>query len=214
MQPIIISTKNLETGRIEVQRRLDLEKISQFDTEFLEFEKDLGIEDVRNIQKKIHLKPFQGNQKASIWILHSKATTDAQNSLLKLLEEPPASCLIYIISTDTAFFLPTILSRTNLVELKNEDVLSVEGLAEILKIYNSGEALNLAQIISKEKADAIIWLEQTILSARDQMLVNINNKPKALEFRNLIHKLEITHYDLKNTNANPRLALENLFLNL
>lgn len=214
MQTFIISSKNIEKGREEIEKILDKEKINKFDIEILEFEKDLGIEDVRNIQKKIYLKPFQGERKASVWILLSKATKDAQNALLKLLEEPPTSCLIYIQVKDAGFFLPTILSRAKIIEVKDKIETTNENLEQILDIKGAGDALFLAQEISKDKADAIIWLENAIFSARKKMIESISDKNEAINYRNLIHKLELTHYDLKNTNANPRLALENLFLSI
>lgn len=213
MQTFIIGGKNLEKGREEVEKILQIEKISNFDIEFLEFEKDLGIEDVRNIQKKIYLKPFQGDKKASVWILSTKATTDAQNALLKLLEEPPMSCLIYIVVKETGFFLPTILSRVKIIEVQNEKETNTNNLEQILNIQGAGDALFLAQDISKEKAEAIDWIEDAILEAREEMLDSVKNIERAMKFRNLIHKLELAHYDLKNTNVNPRLSLENLFLN-
>ncbi|TXG76523.1 hypothetical protein E6Q11_04660 [Candidatus Dojkabacteria bacterium] len=214
MQTFIISSKNLSEGREVIEKILIQEKIDKFDIEVLEFEKDLGIEDVRNIQKKIYLKPFQGDRKASVWILSSKATNDAQNALLKLLEEPPPSCLIYILATDIGFFLPTILSRAKIIEIKDDLETNLDNLEQILEIKGAGDALFLAQVISKEKSEAIAWLEKAILGARTKMIESIEDKNEAIKFRKLIHKLELTHYDLKNTNANQRLALENLFLNL
>lgn len=214
MQTFIIASKNLEKGREEVEKFLGQEKIDKFDIEILEFEKDLGIEDVRNIQKKIHLKPFNGERKATVWILKSKATLDAQNALLKLLEEPPPSCLIYIVVGEVGFFLPTILSRGKLIEVENDEEINSENLEKILSLDGVGDALFLAQDVSKDKTEAIAWLESAILEARKEMLTSISDKDKALKFRKLIHQLELAHYDLKNTNANSRLALENLFLNL
>lgn len=214
MQTFIISSKSLVRGREEVDKILADEKINKFDIEFLEFEKDLGIEDVRNIQKKIYLKPFQGDRKASVWILNNKASTDAQNALLKLLEEPPTSCLIYVVVKETSFFLPTILSRVKIIEFQNEEEIDSNNLDQLLSIKGTGDALFLAQDISKEKDEAVGWLEQAILASREKMIESIENKNEALKYRKLIHKLELTHYDLKNTNANPRLALENLFLSI
>jgi len=46
------------------------------------------------------------------------------------------------------------------------------------------------------------------------MLKNLEDKEKALKFQKVIKSLEHAHSDLKNTNVNTRLALENLFLNL
>lgn len=215
MQTFIISSKNIELGKDHALKMIQTEKVSQFDVETLEFEKALGIPDVRQIQSKIFLKPFKGDKKALIVVLLSGATVEAQNSMLKLLEEPPPSSLIFLITNNAQIFLPTILSRVKLIELANEEKeTNNDGLKEILSMEGAGDSLYLAQVVGKEKDEAIIWLEGAILAARETMLENLENKKESLRLRKLIHKLELTHYDLKTTNVNLRLSLENLFLNI
>lgn len=190
------------------------QKINKFDIDIREFEKDLGIEEVRNLQKNIYLRPGHGQLKAVILVLQKEATVEAQNSMLKLLEEPPASCLIYIVVGNHRFLLPTILSRAKVIEPSGKQTKNPDGLGEVLRIQTPGDALELAQKISADKNTAIEWLEATILAARELMLGKLENKQEALRLRKIIHNLEIAHYDLKNTNTNPRLALENLFLSI
>ncbi len=215
MNTFLISSKNLDDSLKSAQNIIEQSKVDKFDIESIEFEKALGIEDVRNIQKTIFLKPFRGEKKATILILKNGATTEAQNSMLKLLEEPPASSLIFLVTDNAKVFLPTILSRVKLIELTNEEFqTSPERLAEILSLNGAGDKLYLAQVVGKEKDEAIIWLEQVILATREQMLKSLDSKQESLKLRKLIHKMELTHYDLKTTNVNPRLTLENLFLNI
>ncbi len=215
MNTFIISCKNLEKALDETSKICKENKIDSFSIEVLEFEKALGIEDVRNIQKTIFLKPFRGKKKALIVKLFAGATIEAQNSMLKLLEEPPFNTLIFLVTNNVQIFLPTILSRTKIIELKNEEFQTNEsGLEEILNLNGVGDRLYLAQVVAKDKNEAIAWLESAILAVRERMLNSLENKQESLRLRKLVHKLELTHYDLKTTNANPRLALENLFLNI
>lgn len=215
MNTFIIATRSLQSAEEEVEKILKHNKISQFDIDRIILEKALGIEDVRNIQKKIFLKPLKGDKKALIIDLSLGVSDEAQNSMLKLLEEPPPSSLIFLIAQNTGIFLPTVLSRAKIIEIKQESqATNDEGFERLQSITGIGGALKLAQEVSKEKLEAIAWLEGVILSAREEMLKNLENKQEALKFRKIIHKLELTHYDLKTTNANHRLALENLFLNL
>lgn len=214
MNSYIISSKNFNSAKTEIAKILEGERVSKFDQEEFVFEKDLGITDVRNIQKNIYLKPFKGEKKSTTLILHKKATIEAQNSLLKLLEEPPKSSLIFIVSTNYYDFLPTILSRVKIIDLKRESKHDNLGLEQINEIEGIGDALYLAQILAKDKTKAISWLENTIISTRSQMLSNITNKNISLKYKNQIERLEETYLDLKNTNINTRLALENLFLNI
>lgn len=215
MNTFIVSSKDLNKARKEAFSEGDLNKIDAFDRQILEFEKALGIEDVRKIQEKIYLKPFKGERKALFVIMLQGATPDAQNAMLKLLEEPPAHTLIYLVTTNHLSFIPTVLSRAKLIEPEREEIkIEGEGLEKILSLDGAGERLYLAQVVSKEKTEAIGWLEKAILAAREKMLENVENKQEALRYRKLIHKMELTHYDLKTTNANSRLALEILFLGL
>jgi DNA polymerase III subunit delta' len=215
MNSYIISAKNFENSLLEVEKINKVNKVDKFDMDILEFEKALGIEDVRNIQKKIFLKPYKGEKKSTILILKNGATIDAQNSMLKLLEEPPPSSIIFLITDNYHAFLPTILSRTKIIEIKEDHAeIDDSGLKQILEMDGAGDALYLAQVVSKDKNEAVVWLESAILSAREFMINNLEDKQKALRLRKLIHKLELTHYDLKTTNVNTRLALENLFLNI
>lgn len=215
MNTFIVSSSDLSKARDRAFFEGDKQKIDQFDRQILEFEKALGIEDVRKIQEKIFLKPFKGDTKALFVIMQQSATPDAQNAMLKLLEEPPAHTLIYLVTTNHLSFLPTVLSRAKIIEVENEEKRSdSEILEKILSLSSAGERLYLAQLVSKEKTEAVAWLETAILSAREKMLEKVEDKKEALKLRKLIHELELTHYTLKTSNANPRLALENLFLNL
>lgn len=217
MNTYIISSKNQEKALGAAAKINKAEKVDKFDIEIVEFEKAIGIEDVRQIQKKIFLKPFRGSRKSIILMLSNGATIDAQNSMLKLLEEPPPSSIIFLVTDSYQSFLPTILSRAKIIEIKEEREIVESGLKQIQEIEGEGDALSLAQTVSKDRDSAIIWLENAILSAREKMLKHIstdNSREEALKLRKMIHKLELTHYDLKTTNVNARLALENLFLNL
>lgn len=214
MSTYIISSKNLKLGRQRAEEIIDAEKVDKFERTEEVFEKDLGIEDIRNIKKKIFLKPLRGSRKSNILVLKKGATREAQNAMLKLLEEPPASSIIIIVSQSQHIFLSTILSRVKVIEIKNEIKLKNDGLTQILDIEGAGDSLYLAEMVSKDKAKAIVWLEDAIFSARAEMLENLDDKEKTLKLYRIIKNLESARMDLKNTNVNTRLALENLFLNI
>lgn len=214
MNTYIISSKNPEKGIAEAEKIISKENVYIFDRSVDEFEKDLGIEDVRNIKNKIFLKPLKGKVKSNILILKKSATISAQNAMLKLLEEPPPSSIIIIITENYHIFLPTILSRVKVILVKDDREIVSDGLKSMFEIEEAGDALYLAQEISKNKDEAIAWLENAILSARKKMLENLDNQNESLKYKNTVKKLEQTYYDLKNTNVNTRLTLENLFLNI
>ncbi len=212
MNTYLITSKNFEEALETADKIAKQSGVNQFDKTYLEFEKDLGIEDIRNIQKTIFLAPGKGNSKALIITLRKQATVEAQNSMLKLLEEPPANTLIFIISKTKGFFLPTVLSRVKVMELIEEADFEKE-YEKVIKLSGIGAKLAFAQEISKDKDSAITFIEKAILSAREEM-INSENPETALKLRKLIHSLELAHYDLINTNVSPRISIEHALLNL
>lgn len=71
----------------------------------------IKIEQIRFLQKKIQEKPIIASKKVYIINEAEKMTTEAQNCLLKTLEEPPEFATIILIGTQENLFLPTIKSR-------------------------------------------------------------------------------------------------------
>ena len=72
----------------------------------------IGVEDVRSqINGDIAIKPYAGPYKIYIINDGEKMTPQAQNALLKTIEEPPAYAVICLLTTNADGFLPTILSR-------------------------------------------------------------------------------------------------------
>lgn len=87
---------------------------NQPDVIFVGHEKpnSIGVEDVRSqINSDIAIKPYSSPYKIYIINEGEKLTPQAQNALLKTLEEPPAYAVILILTTNLEELLPTILSR-------------------------------------------------------------------------------------------------------
>ncbi len=88
--------------------------------------KSLGVDEIREgIQKEIEIKPYKYKYKIFIVENADKMTIQAQNALLKTIEEPPAYGIIILISTNYKQFLPTIISRCSLIKfnlLKTEEI--------------------------------------------------------------------------------------------
>ena len=71
----------------------------------------LKIEQIREFQSKVTEKPIISNKKVYIINDSDKMTTEAQNCLLKTLEEPPEFVTIILIGSNENAFLSTIKSR-------------------------------------------------------------------------------------------------------
>ncbi len=72
----------------------------------------IGVEEIRSqINDTIQIKPYSSRYKIYIISDADKMTTQAQNALLKTLEEPPSYAIILLLITSTEQLLDTILSR-------------------------------------------------------------------------------------------------------
>ena len=79
----------------------------------------LGVEDIRKqLNDDIVLKPYSSRYKIYIIDEAEKMNVQAQNALLKTIEEPPAYARILLLTTNADSFLPTILSRCVRLDLK------------------------------------------------------------------------------------------------
>lgn len=73
--------------------------------------KNISIDQIRNVIEYLSLTPHSSQNKIAIVNQAELMTTNAANSLLKTLEEPPKSALIFLITHRPDQLLPTILSR-------------------------------------------------------------------------------------------------------
>ena len=79
----------------------------------------IGVEDIRGqVNNDIVIKPYYGPYKIYIINEGEKMTVQAQNALLKTLEEPPAYGIILILTANAGALLPTIQSRCVKLEMK------------------------------------------------------------------------------------------------
>jgi DNA polymerase-3 subunit gamma/tau len=73
-----------------------------------------GIEEAKSLAFKAYLSPLNGGRKVYIIDEAHALTTDAQNVLLKLLEEPPPNLAIILCTTKPDGILDTVKSRCQL----------------------------------------------------------------------------------------------------
>ncbi len=79
----------------------------------------ISVEDIRKqINGDVAIKPYSGPRKIYIMNEGEKMTVQAQNALLKTLEEPPEYAVILILTTNMDSLLPTILSRCVVLNMK------------------------------------------------------------------------------------------------
>lgn len=81
-----------------------------------------GVDDARDLRERATTKAIRGEQRVFISVTPSM-TTDAQNALLKTLEEPPANATFFFLVASPQTLLATLRSRSQVLDL-------VEGKSE------------------------------------------------------------------------------------
>ena len=72
----------------------------------------ISVDDIRTqVNNDIVIKPYSSRYKIYMIDEAEKMNEQAQNALLKTIEEPPAYAILILLTTNAAAFLPTILSR-------------------------------------------------------------------------------------------------------
>ena len=129
----------------------------------------IKIEQIRELQKRIQEKPIISNSKVYIINNADMMTKEAQNCLLKTLEEPPEYAIIILIGSNENLFLTTIKSRCMILhfeQISNTNIkkylqteLGISNLDdEMLDIFQGsiGKAIELKD--KKEEYQKIITL--------------------------------------------------------
>ncbi len=96
----------------------------------LDEEPQIKIEVIRQLQKEINLKAYEGEFKVFIIDNAHTLTSEASNSLLKILEEPPKKSLIILITDKPNLLFKTVISRCKILKFL---ALKRSALEEILK---------------------------------------------------------------------------------
>ena len=99
---------------------IQAESYNHPDIKYITHEKmSISVDDIREqLNNDIGIKPYSSAHKVYIIPDANKMTEEAQNALLKTIEEPPAYAIILLLTTNADSFLPTILSRCITLDFK------------------------------------------------------------------------------------------------
>lgn len=223
MQTILIIGGTAEARETAIAEKMRVWEISPFDRiKPADESLSIGIGVIRTFIKNISLAPHQGDHVAGTIIHGEKLTVEAQQALLKTLEEPPGHAYIIIGIPNKSFLLPTIISRCMCVYLQ-EKSLPVEPeqheirMSQLRLVIASRPGQKIAAISSlgKSKENLANWIDNAIVTLRNEVLKN----PHAAEPRETIAYTRLLHILIDTTkyqenNINLLMLLEHAFLSL
>ncbi len=180
-------------------------QISASDILLLE-ERPIKISHVRELKSWLYLKPHSSTIKLAVLFNVEEMQPAAANSLLKVLEEPPAYAVLILQAKKKEKILPTVLSRCQIIRENTEtdpdlpeNFISKEKIAEMSVKQRFDYALKIA---TDENLAKIIncWEEET----RQKLLMGEDTRETLWYIARV--------RSLLSTNTSVKLLLENLLL--
>lgn len=191
------------------------------------------IAQVRALQAALHLRSYEGHWRAAVIEDAEWLNAEAQNALLRLLEEPPPRTVLVLVAASAAGLLATLRSRCQRVRFPLPDAdpwrspsASDDARELILRIEQIGaaslpELLDWAEEYRGARADASravellleaggSWLRERVRAAACEGKAGGDLKPALEAFQ----VLRAARRSLLSRNANPQMVAERALLAL
>ncbi len=117
----------------------------------------IGIGRVRELGSDLALMPVEGGARVALVEGAHRLNEDAQNAMLKLLEEPPPGVVIVLCADDEERLLDTVRSRCVRVRLGPVAIREIEGLLDELGLADPPTAARLARIAAGRPGLAVAY---------------------------------------------------------
>lgn len=157
-----------------------------------ESKKNITVDAVRRLRNEAYLKPNTADRRVFIIDPADSMNETAQNALLKVLEEPPASAMFILITESAASLLSTVRSRCVPLTLAPVDIkAATEYLCKRPEGYSFEDASNAAELSKGNIGQALAILNGAggLAQAADEFL-NLCSERKTYECLKLLHSFE------------------------
>lgn len=165
--------------------------------------KSIGILAAKEVKKFLRERPYEKKVKAIVIEDAQSLTDDAQGSLLKVLEEPPAFALIILLCDKEGSLLPTVLSRCQKVPVLKDRMITnrLDDTYDLSRL-EIGELFDLAkELAAKDKDEVIDFLENVLRFD----IHRVCRRESVIEMERVIKELKVANVAMK-------FALEYIFL--
>lgn len=133
----------------------------------------ITVDVVRDVIEFFSLTSYEGGWKAAVFLFADRLNVEAQNVLLKTLEEPPPRSLILLVSDTPAVLLPTIRSRTQFADVQEPgDFSSAPWYSALVALLSEPPPKNPCEIFS--------WADRMnapLTEFEEQALAEIQEEP-------------------------------------
>lgn len=209
MLPRLVVSVSKQISEEYVKKVIHDEHIHQYNVFTLEPEDaTLSIDQARSLSSAFLTK----TPDLKLIVVHSfdSSTVEAQNSLLKLLEEKTEQALFLLFVANAQSVLSTIRSRTTVIQLKNAEkkgAADMDALIDAIQKKHSYAFLNEEAHLLKTKEDVIARLDNLVAYYKKVLLQNPQPANTAI-----LKKILVTRQEVQTNNLNPQFAYDNLLI--
>lgn len=148
-------------------------------------------EEIDELIESVYKKPYESDKKVYIIKDAHEMTTQAANTFLKTLEEPPGDSVIILLTYNANLLLPTIVSRCQTVKFRNVDKGTIKAylkenygtsdeIADLAAEYSKGILNRAVNIVNGNdnilnKRAEIIKLFEKIINADSEIIYELEN---------------------------------------
>ncbi len=171
------------------------------------------IDEVRSLTAKLQLSPR--SSKATVGIIYDAwaLTPQAQQALLKLLEEPPPKSLLLCETQNAEELIPTIISRAQVIRLAPQDEPETPDHTAAKDIIrpDARTVFGLVDAVATDREAARTWTTSAISSLRRLLIDTVAGDKQTRDITRRIRALLHAQGQLA-VNCNPKLALDTALL--
>jgi len=154
--------------------------------------KDIRIQQIRDVERAVSLRPFEGRCRVVIIDPADAMNEEAQNAFLKTLEEPPPDVVFVLVTSRLQALRDTILSRCQRLDLS---LLPVPQLEEALR-QRWSVAPRQAQLLARLSRGRLGWAiaahqDEEMLRVRHEALMDIRTLPERTIQERFVYASEV-----------------------
>jgi len=210
MLPLILVSKNKKDTNDYLQNFIKENKIAKDRVYTISpVKNEILISQIREMKKEI--KYSSRFPRLFIFYNFDRATLEAQNALLKSLEETGLTNRFILAAENEYLILPTVRSRSKIIRLKQKRNLDQQAENWLINLLDNSEQtsdyrfLSNSSLADLNKEDSEKFFQTLLIYFRNKLVSNPNSV-KIIK--------QILYYKtlLENNNLNPRLTFDNLLI--
>lgn len=200
----------------DLQNHADYKLISSEDG------KSIKINQIRDMQSDVAIKPLRGNKKVYVILDADKMNEQAQNCILKTLEEPPLYVSIFLITAFPEKLIDTVNSRVKRVKIDGENEIKefekVKNFIDNMSNMGDTDKLKYGDYFADNKDDFRDILKYMIVYYHEliQKMLSAGQKSDSITLRKLSENISICEkcIDKLDKNCNFNMIVDYLLINL